>query len=145
MSRVPAPPDRKRAARVLGETLPRMPFNSLLGMRLKRTHADGVTIECPVRDFMRNGAGVLHGGVAATMADAAAGIATNYLLAGAKKITTVEMKINYFKPVPAGRVQARARVQRLGATLSVSHVEIFNGPKNLIGSALVTYMILGDR
>ena len=138
-------PDRKRARRAIAEMLPRMPFNSLLRMRLTRTHADGVTIECPVEDFMLNGARVLHGGVAATMADAAAGIATNYLLQGAKKITTVEMKINYFKPVPGGRVQARAHVQKLGATLSVSHVEIFNGPKNLVGSALVTYMILGDR
>jgi uncharacterized protein (TIGR00369 family) len=136
---------RQLAARMLADMLPRMPFNSLLGMRLKRTHADGVTVECPVRDFMRNGSGVLHGGVAATLADAAAGIATNYLLAGAKKITTVEMKVNYFKPVASGRVQARAHVERLGSTLSVSHVEIFNGPKNLVGSALVTYMILGDR
>lgn len=53
----------------------RMPFNRLLGIRVARLHADGVTIECKVRDPLRNLAGVLHGGVTATMADAAAGIA----------------------------------------------------------------------
>lgn len=121
-----------------------MPFNRLLGMRLVAVHKDGITIECPVRPDMMNGAGVLHGGVTATMADAAAGIATNRHLGG-RAITTVEMKINYFRPVSEGFVRARAHIIRVGSTLVVSRVDLSDSRKNPIGAALVTYIILGAR
>jgi len=122
-----------------------MAFNQLIGMRLVALHKDGVTVEIVVRPDMMNGAGVLHGGVTATMVDAAAGIATNRRLGGARNITTVELKINYFRPITKGRVRARAHLMRVGSTLSVSRVDLFDGEKNLAGTALVTYMILGER
>ena len=121
-----------------------MGFNKLLNMRLVATHKDGVTVEIAVRPDMMNVAGVLHGGVTATMADAAAGIATNRHLAG-KPITTVEFKINYFRPVKHGRVRARAHLIRIGKTLVVSRVDLTDSDKHLIGTALVTYIILGER
>ena len=55
--------------------LTRVPFNTLLGMRIRRVHRDGVTIDCTLRDDLRNSAGVAHGGVTATMADAEVGTA----------------------------------------------------------------------
>lgn len=122
-----------------------MAFNQLIGMRLAAVHKDGVTVEIVVRPDMMNGAGILHGGVTATMADAAAGIATNRHLGGGCPITTVEMKINYFRPVTKGRVRARAHLMRVGSTLSISRVDLFDGEKKLIGTALVTYMILEKR
>ncbi len=122
-----------------------MAFNKLLGLRLVAVHKDGVTVELTVRPDMMNGAGVLHGGVTATMVDAAAGIATNRELGGGRMITTVELKINYFLPVMSGRVRARAHLMRVGKTLTVSRVDLFDQRKKLIGTALVTYMILGPR
>ena len=53
------------------EWMKNMPFNSLIGIRPVRGHKDGLTIECKVRKELLNTAGVLHGGVTATMADAA--------------------------------------------------------------------------
>src|SRR5262249_20315810 len=114
-------------------------------MRLISTHKDGVTIEVKVRPDMMNGAGVLHGGVTATMVDAAAGIATNRELGGTRGITTVELKINYFRPVQTGSVRARSYLMRVGSTLVISRVDLWDSEKKLIGTALVTYMILGAR
>lgn len=122
-----------------------MAFNDLLGMRLVSTHKDGVTIEIQVRPDMMNGAGVLHGGVTATMADAAAGIATNREMGGTRAITTVEMKINYFRPVVKGRVRARSYLIRVGSTLVISRVDLTDSDRKLIGTALVTYILLGAR
>ncbi len=122
-----------------------MPFNKSLGMRLVAAHKDGVTIEIKVRPDMMNGAGVLHGGVTATMADAAAGIAANRELGGTRAITTVEMKINYFRPVKTGVVRARSYLIRVGSTLVISRVDLTDSEKKLIGTALVTYIILGPR
>ena len=121
-----------------------MPFNTLLGIRAVRGHKDGLTIECDVRKELLNTASVLHGGVTATMADAAAGMAITRLTGGKKRITTVEMKLNYFRPVADGKLRARAYVIRLGSQIAVARVDLHDHKKNLAGAALVTYMILGD-
>ena len=59
--------------RQLRDSLTSVPFNTLLGMRLHRVHRDGITIDCTLRNDLRNDAGVAHGGIAAAMADAAVG------------------------------------------------------------------------
>jgi uncharacterized protein (TIGR00369 family) len=122
--------------------LPRMPFNHLLGIRLTRVHADGLTIECTVRPDLLNGARVLHGGVTATLADAAVGIALTRHFGGSRPLTTVELKINYFRPVQEGKVFARAHLVRVGSTICVGRADLSDTNGNLIGTALVTYMLL---
>ena len=90
--------------RQLRDSLTSVPFNTLLGMRLHRVHRDGTTIDCTLRNYLRNGAGAAHGGIAAAMADAAVGGAIQRHLGGGRRITTVELKINYFLPVTEGRI-----------------------------------------
>src|SRR5437667_12516309 len=86
-----------------------MPFNKLIGVRVLRRHADGVTIECGMRDELRNSAGVLHGGVAAAMADAAVGIALASHFGG-RACTTNDLKINYLSAAADGKLIARAHL-----------------------------------
>lgn len=131
-------------ARQIRELLLKMPFNALVGLRLARVHSDGVTIECPVRPELFNGFAVLHGGVSATLADAAVGIALNRHFGGLRPFTTVELKINYFRPVSSGKIVARAHLLRLGSSICVGRVDLTDSQKNAIGAALVTYMLL-DR
>jgi uncharacterized protein (TIGR00369 family) len=119
-----------------------MPFNSLVGIKVARLHADGVTVEVPFREQLRNSAGVLHGGVTATLVDAAVGIAITRHFGGRRPATTVEMKINYFRPVDSGKITARSRLLRVGSTLIVGSVELRDGKAELAGAALVTYMLL---
>jgi uncharacterized protein (TIGR00369 family) len=120
----------------------RMPFNQLLGIRVTKLHADGVSIECKVRDELRNLAGLLHGGVTATMADAAVGIAVARHFRGSRRTTTVELKISYLRPIAEGKTTARAHLLRTGAHLCVGRVDIFDNRRNLAATALVTYMLL---
>jgi len=116
-----------------------------MGMRVSRTHKDGVTVECSMRDDLMNAAGGMHGGVFATLADAAVGISLQRHFGGSRSITTVELKINYFRPVTEGRVFARARLVRVGATICVGAVELTNDQGREVGAALVTYMLLPPR
>ncbi len=120
-----------------------MPFNTHLGIRVARLHPDGVTLECTFRDELRNAVGVLHGGVTATLADAAAGIAVLRHFGG-RPCTTVELKVNYFRPVTKGKVRARAYLIRTGSTICVGRVDLWDSEKRLVGAALVTYMLLPD-
>lgn len=134
---------RKLTVNETRRVLDDIPFNKLLGMHVSRTHRDGVTIECKIVRRLLNSARMLHGGVSAALADAAVGIALHRHLGDHRPITTVEMKINYFRPVKEGRIFARSRLLRVGSTLCIGRVDIADGQSRAIGTALVTYMILG--
>jgi uncharacterized protein (TIGR00369 family) len=136
---------KKLTASQVREVLGKIHFAGLLGVRVSSLHRDGLTLECSVRKNLLNSAAVLHGGVTATLADAAAGVALHFLLGSHRPITTVEMKINYFRPVSSGRIFARAHMLRIGATICVARVDISNEQRKLIGTAIVTYMILARR
>ena len=132
----------KLTAHQLRGSLARIPFNQLLGVKLTRLHTDGVTVECRVRDDLKNGAGVAHGGVAAALADVAVGMALNRHFGGKRRATTVELKVNYFRPVTEGRIFARSHLLRIGSTLCVGRVDLTDAKVNSIGTAIVTYMLL---
>jgi len=118
------------------------PFHQLIGIRLVRIHRDGVTIDCKLRPELLNASGVLHGGVTATLADAAVGMAITQRAGRAGAATTVEMKLNYLRPVSGRKITARARLLRMGSTLCVGRVDMFDDGKELVSTALVTYMLL---
>ena len=135
----------KMTVQELRKVLKQVPFNMLLGMRLRRVHRDGITIECTVRDELRNSAGLAHGGVAAALADAAVGVAIQAHFKGGRRITTVEMKINYFLPVKDGRMVARSHLLRIGSSLCVGSVDLRDDGGRLVGTAIVTYMFLDGK
>lgn len=124
------------------DILTRVPFNTLIGMQLHRVHRDGITIDCTLRNELRNSAGAAHGGVTAAMADAAVGIAIQRHFDGRRRITTVELKINYFRPVTEGRMLARSHLLRIGSTLCVGNVDLTDEHGRAIGTAIVTYMFI---
>src|SRR3984885_6730930 len=131
--------------RQLRDSLTSVPFNTLLGMRLRRVHRDGITIECTLRSPVRHIARVAHGGIAAAMADAAVGGAIQRHFGGKRRITTVELKINYFLPVTEGRIFARSHLLRIGSTLCVGNVDLTDEHGGAIGTAIVTYMFINPR
>jgi len=135
---------QKLTAQQARNFLSKVPFAVLLGIKLTRLHRDGVTIECAVRHQLTNSLAVAHGGVAATLADAAVGVALNRHFGGRRPVTTVELKINYFLPAN-GRIFARARLLRLGSTLCVGSVDLTDSRGKRIGTALATYMLLDAR
>jgi uncharacterized protein (TIGR00369 family) len=122
--------------------LTRVPFNTLLGMRLHRVHRHGMTIDCTLRSDLRNSAEAANGGVTAAPADAAVGIAIQRHFGGKPRITTVELKINYFRPVTEGRIFARSHLLRIGSTLCVGNVELSDEHGRAIGVAIATYMFV---
>ena len=119
-----------------------MPFNKLVGIRVVRMHSDGVTVECAMRDELKNVAGVMHGGVTATLADASVGIALASHFGGRRPCTTTDLKINYLRPIAHGKIVARSRLVRIGKTLCVGRVDMSDAQRKLAAVAIVTYMLL---
>jgi uncharacterized protein (TIGR00369 family) len=136
---------RKPDASCYHDSLPATNFNQYLGIRLVRSHADGITIECRLRKELLNFVGVLHGGVTATLADVAVGQALGKRLGSMRASTTVELKISYLRPVTGRRVTARSHLLRIGKTLCTARVDVFDEENELAAVALVTYMLLDVR
>lgn len=118
-----------------------MPFDHHLGLKVSRVWADGLTLECAIREPLMNGLGTLHGGVTATLVDVSIGLAIIGQLGG-RLVTTVELKVNYLRPATNGRVLARARIVKLGKTLAVGTTEVKDPHGHVIAIGTATYMPL---
>jgi len=65
-----------------------------------------------------NPMGTLHGGILCDIADAAMGMAFASTLAPDESFTTIELKINFFRPVWQARLRAEGTVLQRGRTIA---------------------------
>ncbi len=91
-----------------------------------------------------------HGGVLFTLLDTALGRSIlNHLPAG-RGCATVEIKVNYFRPVQRGRITARARMRELTRSLGYAEGEVSNEEGKVLARASGTFFLTeslrqGDR
>ncbi len=99
------------------------------------------------REKHANPMGTVHGGVLVDIADAAMGMSCASLLQMGESFTTVELTINYFRPVVNGVVEARAKVVNASKTLIYLECDIVNVPDGkLIAKTKSTCLVLrGDQ
>jgi 1,4-dihydroxy-2-naphthoyl-CoA hydrolase len=84
---------------------------------------------------------VVHGGVLASLADTAGGLATYMAYPRGVRVATVEMKINYLEAVEGGTVEADARVLRHGKHIAVVDCDVRDENRRLVGKALMTFFV----
>ena len=122
-----------------------MAFEDRIRVEVIRKHSDGVSVKCPLTENLMNSAGVLHGGVIATIADEAAWHAMIHAYKAKRPMTTTELKVNYLRPVAGKKMTARAYILRAGKTLGVTRFDLFDAERHLAAVSLVTYMLLDTR
>lgn len=118
------------------------PIAELLGFSVSEA-GDGravVTLETGPQHF--NPMGTLHGGVLCDIADAAMGIAFASTLALGESFTTVELKINYLRPVREARLRADGRVVERGRTVGYAECEVKDASGKLIAKSSSTCLVL---
>lgn len=99
------------------------PFSVLVGAALAAMGVDGVVLELPLRDDLKQQHGFAHGGAVSYLADNALTFAAGTVLGPA--IVTMEMKINYVRPAVGERLVARATVLSAGRTSAVARCDVF--------------------
>jgi uncharacterized protein (TIGR00369 family) len=119
-----------------------MPFEDFLALRVTRRAAGSITCRCTLRPDLLNTQGVLHGGVAASLADEAAWHCLVARYGREQACTTTDLKINYVRPLAGSHVIARAGLLRAGRTLCVTRVALHDSSQRLCAVAIVTYMLL---
>jgi uncharacterized protein (TIGR00369 family) len=99
-----------------------------------------VTLEAGPQHW--NPMGTVHGGVFADVADAAMGIAFASTLAPGETFTTVELKMNYLRPVKEGMLIATAEVVHRGRTIGLVEASVLDGQGRLVAKVNSTCMVL---
>ncbi|HKD70463.1 MAG TPA: PaaI family thioesterase [Candidatus Binataceae bacterium] len=119
------------------------PVGKLLGLTLVRTGTGQATIEFDA-DHERHGnpMGTLHGGVLCDIADAAMGAAYGSTLADGESFTTLELKINFLRPVWKAKLRAEARTVHAGRMVGLIECEVIDERGRLIARASSTCITL---
>ena len=86
----------------------------------------------------------MHGGVLCDLADAAMGYAYASSLAEQETFTTVELKINFLRPVWQTRLTAIGHVVQRGRTLGLVECDVTDAQDRLVARASSTCMTLRD-
>ena len=119
-----------------------MPIMSTLGMRLLRLGEGTATMTLDVGRRFHNPMGTLHGGIMTDLADACMGMATITTLAGAETFSTLELKMNFLRPVFAGRITAEAKVLHRGKTIAMAEVVVKNEEGKAVARGTATQIVL---
>jgi acyl-CoA thioesterase len=124
------------------KALAKVPYARLLGIELENLDSGSATLGIRVRKGLTQNHGVVHGGAIASLIDSATAFAIITLLEPEEKATTVDLTINYLRPVTKGRLTCTAKVLRAGRRILVVSADAFDGGQNLVATALSTYIRL---
>jgi uncharacterized protein (TIGR00369 family) len=122
--------------------IPPPPVSTLVGFRLTAIEPGKAFIELKTNENHSNPMGTVHGGILCDIADAAMGLACASLLNEGETFTTLELKINFLKPVWKANLMAAGSVIKQGQTISMVECDITDESNSLVAKATSTQMIL---
>ena len=123
-----------------------VPVARLIGFEAKEIADGHAVVTLAAGRQHANPMGTLHGGILCDVADAAMGMASASTLGPGESFTTIELKINFFRPVWEAQLRAEGKVVRRGTTVGYVECEIMDEGGRLVAKAASTCMALrGER
>jgi uncharacterized protein (TIGR00369 family) len=117
-----------------------------LGMTIDHFEPGLARVSMSASPPTHNPGGTLHGGVYCDLADMAMGVAFFSSLAEGEAMTTLELKINFLRPVVEGPITAEARVIHRGKTTGLVECDVRDAQNRLLARASSTCFVLtGER
>jgi len=114
----------------------------LIGFEAKNIADGRATVVLAAGPQHANPMGTLHGGILCDIADAAMGMAFASTLTPEESFTTVELKINFFRPVWQAELKAEGTVVQRGRTIGYVECNITDEQNRLVARAASTCMVL---
>jgi uncharacterized protein (TIGR00369 family) len=111
-----------------------------LGARITESEPGRVVLELETGPQHRHGGGLVQGGIITQIADAAMGMSLGTLQEDGMWNTTVELKINFIRPVISGRIRAVGRVVEMKQTLFFGEADVLDEQGRLVAKASSTCM-----
>ncbi|MBM7601509.1 uncharacterized protein (TIGR00369 family) [Virgibacillus halotolerans] len=118
------------------------PVAQVLGFKVVGAEEGRVVVELEASERLHNPMGTLHGGVLCDIADAAMGLAFASTLAEDEIFTTIEIKLNFLKPVFKSKLRAEGKLIKKGATVGLLECHVYDEKDSLVAHSTSTCMIL---
>jgi uncharacterized protein (TIGR00369 family) len=132
---------------IMAGRLPPPALVELLGLRIVEVSEGRVVFAGTAEERVYNGMGVAHGGWAATLLDSALGSAINTMMPAGRSFTTLELKINYTRPLrrEVGEVRCEATVIHVGNRTATSQARIIDAGGKIYAHGTTTCILVEPR
>jgi uncharacterized protein (TIGR00369 family) len=128
--------------RLVRGDVPPPPIARLIGFNVTSVRPGEAVVEFEATETHTNPMGTLHGGILCDIADAAMGLAYAANLAEGESFTTLELKINFLKPIWRARLRAVGRVVKQGRSTGFVECDVIDEEDSLVARATSTCMTL---
>jgi uncharacterized protein (TIGR00369 family) len=122
--------------------VPQAPVAQLIGFRIASVGHGESEFELETSDNHANPMGTLHGGILCDVADAAMGVAFASTLDDGESFTTLELKINFLRPVWKDTLRAVGKVVKRGKSVGMVECDVTDSKGVLVARASCTCMVL---
>lgn len=127
------------------ERLEASAFHTWMGIELVDARPGEVDLALEAAPHHLNLQGLLHGGVLATLADTAAGLAVRTRLEPGRRHVTIALGVQYLSAGAPGRVTARGRAVRVGRQIAHADAAIRDAAGKLLATAQATVAVMAER
>jgi uncharacterized protein (TIGR00369 family) len=128
---------RDDLARAVGDSA----FYRWFGMELVDVVEGIVTLRLALAEHHVNIQGLAHGGVLATIADAAMGLAIRSAVEPGRRHVTIAMDVHYLRPVTRGTITATGTTIRVGREIAHAGAEVTDARGRVLVRASGTYSV----
>ncbi|WP_157404587.1 PaaI family thioesterase [Shouchella shacheensis] len=119
------------------------PFWNFMGFEIESFEEGAVCLKVEVREELKNVIGTLHGGVYAAMMDTAMGITARSV--ENTPLATINMNVNYLRPVSEGTIYAKGRVINRSRSLFTVQAEVMDDKDQLAAHAVGSFKRVRPR
>lgn len=121
----------------------RVPIGRTMNFQLTRVEHGVAVFEGTPESFHYNPINTVHGGFAATLLDSALGCAVHTTLAPGMAYTTVELKVNFVRPLTAktGLVTCEGRTIHVGGRIATAEAKLTDRAGKLYAHGTTTCLI----
>jgi uncharacterized protein (TIGR00369 family) len=123
------------------ERVERSAFHGSFGIVLERVAEGEVDVGFEAGPDHLNLVGIVHGGVIATLADTATGLAYRTILEPETQHVTTQLCVTYLAPGRAGRIIARGHVVKRGRRTGYAEADVLDVEGNLLARATALFAV----
>lgn len=129
--------------KIIAGELPPPPMGVLMNFQLSEIEEGRAVFTVEPAEYHYNPNGVAHGGLAATLLDSALGCAVYSHLPAGVGYTTLEIKVNYLRPIlhTTGQMRAEARTLHVGRSTAMAEATLTGADDKLYAHATTTCII----
>ena len=124
--------------------LPPPPISELIGMWVAEASEGRVVFAIEPAEYHYSPLGMVHGGIAATLLDSAMGLAVVSMLPAANFFTTLELKVNYVRPImdKTGIMYCEGKIIHMGSRVSTAEGRMTDAAGKLYVHGTTTCLVI---